>query len=112
MEIVGVPSTVNAPYIHGVSPTSSGSTQDIPIQLIIDMDNSFELNPQTYPLQDPPPKDPTPFIEVKPKNRRRNPPIGQITPSPGEVLTRNRQRVDYGSDSRGMGRPNAVSKDR
>lgn len=107
-DVVKAPSSFD-----GVSLASTGSAQDIPIHLIVDMDNSFELNAQTGPLQGPPPEDPSPFIELKPKNKRKNSPISQITSSPGGVLTKKRKTIDCGSDSRGVGRPsNAVSRER
>ncbi|GLJ10938.1 hypothetical protein SUGI_0138430 [Cryptomeria japonica] len=90
-EIVGVPSPVTCS--DGVSPTSFGSSQDIPIQLIVDMDNSFELNPHTGSFQDPPPEDPVPFIEVKQKNRRRNSPIGLTL----FLLLRSSQKLEEGT---------------
>lgn len=61
-------------------------------------------------------EDPNPFIEVKSRNKCHSPPSPLnfvFVPSSVGVKTRNRQREDCGSKTRGVGRPtNIYSRDK
>lgn len=61
---------MDAPSVDEIFLNTIGSTQDVPIQLIVDMDNSIESKLQPSPLLDSSLEDFAPFIEVKPQIKK------------------------------------------
>ncbi|GLJ08548.1 hypothetical protein SUGI_0091120 [Cryptomeria japonica] len=61
---IGESLAVDAPCEEEISINAIGSVQDIPIHLVIDMDNSAEVKPLISPILESTQEDSDPFIEI------------------------------------------------
>lgn len=82
-ENIGESPAIIAPYGEETSINAIGSIQDIPIHLIIYMDNSAKEKPLISPILESSQEDSGPFIEIKPKTQEGTPLLAKILQSLG-----------------------------